>query len=140
MPSPPLTNREYAYFRVTGPGRHEDITAKLGYRPSDAWNADDLNPRTNKARGFMCWKLDSGLDDTHPLDRHIDQLLLLLGAKEAALRELWVDYDLQIVCTGHYPPSGHGLYLDREKVRQAAKAGVAFDLDFYFVDDHDDDV
>lgn len=138
MSAPPLTNREYAYFSISGPGRHEDVTALVGFTPSDAWNIGDINPRDGKPRRFMCWRLNSGLDDTSPLQLHIDNLLLYLGVKSGALRELWVDYDLTIHCTGHYPPSGHGLHLNREVVRQAARLGICFDCDFYYIDEQTD--
>jgi hypothetical protein len=87
----------------------------------------------------MLWKLDSGLDDTEPLNQHIESLLLSLGTKGQALRDLWVDYDLTIQCVGRYPGSGHGLHLDRELVRRAAQLGLAFDLDFYYVADDETD-
>ena len=138
MTSPPLTSREYAYFSITGPGNHEFLTEKVGIAPSDAWNVGDTNPSSGKPRKFMCWKLRSGLDDTSPLDHHIDQLLLFLGTKALALRELWVEYDLTIACVGHYPPSGHGVHLNREVVRQAAQLGIAFDFDFYYFDEQGD--
>ncbi len=87
----------------------------------------------------MQWRLNSGLDDTAPLERHIENLLLFLVPREEQLRKLWLDCDLVIQCVGHYPPSGHGAHLNREVVRQAARLGLAFDLDFYYQDDHDHD-
>ena len=85
----------------------------------------------------MSWRLDRGLDDTEPMARHIDTLILILGTREEELRELWVDYDLTIQCVGYDPASGHGAHLDREVVRQAARLGVAIDFDFYYVTDHE---
>ena len=135
MTSPPLTTREYAYFCVTGPGTHQEVTERLGLHPSEAWNVGDEGPK-GRARLFMSWRLSSGLDDTEPLDRHIQNLLLLLGRRAEALRTLWVDYDLTLQCVGYSPPSGHGAHFDREQIRQAAQLGLAIDLDFYYVDDH----
>jgi hypothetical protein len=97
----------------------------------------DVNPRNGKPRKNMRWELHSGLDDTHPLREHIDALLLTLGPKELAVRGLWVEYDLTLQCVGYFLPMGHGAHLDREVVRQAAGLGLAFDLDFYFVEDMD---
>ena len=136
MTSPPLTNREYAYFHITGPGSHEDVTALLGVRPSEAWNVGDVNPRNGKPRTFMSWRMSSGLDDTRLLAEHISNILLWLHPRAEALRQLWVDYDLTLQCVGYFPPSGHGLHFDREQVRQAAQLGLAFDLDFYYLDDY----
>jgi predicted P-loop ATPase/GTPase len=85
----------------------------------------------------MFWQLKSGLEDTAALEQHIESLLITLGTKAQALRELWVDYDLTIQCVGYYPGSGHGANLNREVVRRAAQLGLAVDLDFYYVADPD---
>ena len=139
MTSTPPIIREYAYFQVTGPGTHEAVTDCLGLRPDDAWNVGDINPRNGKARTFMSWCLNSGLDDTQPLNMHIENLFLYLHTKADCLRTLWVDYDLTLVCTGHFPQCGHGMHFDREKIRKAAQLGLAFDLDFYYVDEDTDE-
>lgn len=140
MTSPPLTNREYAYFHISGPGTHEEITERIGLRPSEAWNAGDINPRNGRPRNDMSWRLSSGLDDTKPLSEHIQIIFLYLHSKADALRSLWVDYDLTLQCVGYFPASGHGVHLDREQIRQAAQLGLAFDLDFYYVDDYQHDL
>ena len=137
MASPPLTTREYAYFCVLGPGTHQLVSEKLGFSPTDAWSEGDVNPRNGKVRQRMYWKLESGLDDKEPLERHIESLLLVLGTKAYGLRDLWVEYDLIISCVGHYPSTGHGVHLNREVVRQAAQLGITFDMDFYFLEDHE---
>jgi hypothetical protein len=140
MTSPPLTNREYAYFVVTGPGTHEQVSQILGFPPSKAWNTGDINPRNGKRRQSMSWSLNSGLDDKQPLELHIQNLLLWLHPKTDALRQLWVEYDLILQCVGYFPPSGHGMRFNREQIRQAAQLGLALDLDFYYVNDYGHDV
>ena len=137
MTSPPLTNREYAYFHISGPGTHEAITERIGLNPSEAWNVGDINPRNGQPRKFMSWRLSSYRDDKQPLGEHIESLLLYLHPRADVLRALWVDYDLILVCVGYFPPSGHGMHFNREQVRQAAQLGLALDLDFYYVDDHE---
>ena len=136
MTSPPLTNREYAYFHVSGPATHEQVTDILGIKPTEAWNVGDINPQSGRPCKFMTWRLSSALDDTQPLNMHIQNLFLYLHPKVDALRLLWVDYDLTLQCVGYFPPSGHGLNFDRDQIRQAAQLGLAFDLDFYYVDDY----
>jgi len=138
MSSPPLTTREYAYFSISGPGRHDAITDKLGREPSEAWSEGDPRPRGGTYQ-LMRWRLDSGLPDTEPLEKHIESLLLILPAHTLTLRELALDYDLFIQCVGYYAPSGHGAHLNRDVVRRAAQLGLAFDLDFYYVDDYGHD-
>lgn len=85
----------------------------------------------------MLWRLASDLDDTRSLREHIDALLVVLAARENELRALWVDYELTLQCVGHYPSWTHGMHFDRDVVRKAASLGLAFDLDFYFVQEHE---
>lgn len=136
MPSHPVTDREYAYFHISGPGTHEEITALLGLKPSEAWNVGDINPRNGQPRKSMSWRMSSGLDDKHPLDEHVRSLFLYLSTRANALRKLWVEHDLTLQCVGYFAPSAHGFHFTREQVRQAAQLGVALDLDFYFLNDH----
>jgi hypothetical protein len=140
MSQPALTPREFCYVSITGPGPFEQVSACLGFQPSEAWNAGDHNPRTGQPRKFMAWKLKSGLDDSHPISEHMASLLRMLGVRAAEIRALWVEYDLVLQCVGYYPPStGSGMHFDREIVRQAAQLGLAIDCDHYFVDDHEHD-
>ncbi len=136
MTSLPLTSRHYAYFRITGPGTHAEITALLGFKPSQAWDVGDISPVSGRAREFMSWSMGSGLDDTHPLVEHVGTLLMFLSTKAESLRTLWVDFDLTLQCVGYFPHGGHGVHFTREQVRQAARLGIALDLDFYDVDNH----
>jgi hypothetical protein len=136
MPSSPLTDRQYAYFHISGPGTHEEVTELLGFRPSEAWNIGDVNPRNGQPRRSMSWRMSSGLDDKQPLDEHVKSLFLCLSTRAVALRSLWVEHDLTLQCVGYFKPSGHGFHFTREQVRQAAQLGVALDFDFYFLDDY----
>ena len=124
-----MTDREHAYFSVSGPGRHQEITRKLGLQPSAAWNAGELNGR-GQPRHEMTWRLDSGLEESEPLERHIDNLVLCLAPRSGSLRDLWLDYTLTLQCVGRYS-SSHGVHLDRERVRQLATLGIAVHLDLY---------
>ena len=136
MASPPLTTREYAYFHITGPGGHEQVTEILNIKPSEAWNVGDINPQSGRPCKFMSWSMSSGLDDKQPLEMHIQSLFIWLHPKADVLRQLWVEYDLTLQCVGYFPPSGHSMHFDREQIRQAAQLGLCFDLDFYYVDDY----
>jgi hypothetical protein len=84
--------------------------------------------------------MSSGLDDTRPLAEHVGALLNWLQPRTLDLRQLWVEHDLTLACVGYFPPSGHGMHFDREQVRKAAQLGLALDLDFYYVDDHERDI
>lgn len=133
------TDREYAYVAIQGPSTHEDITQQLGIQPTEFGNVGDLNPRTGRPYRFVTWIVQSGLDDTHSLDEHINALLLTFARVERQLRELWVEHDIVLCCVGRYPShQGSGFNLDREQLRRAACLGFSVDFDFYFVDCGDD--
>ena len=83
----------------------------------------------------MSWRLCSELDDKQPLDEHLKNLFTILGTRPNELRKLWVEHELILQCVGYFAPSGHGLHFTREQLRQAAQLGLAFDLDFYYIDD-----
>ncbi len=140
MASPPLTNREYAYFRITGKGSHSKITKVLGLEPTNKWSEGDINPRNKFPRKFMNWNLESGLDDTHPIEEHIKKLFSVLEPLETLLLELGKEYELYIQCVGYFPASGHGIHIDREMIKKACMLGLAFDLDFYYVSDYGHDL
>lgn len=138
MASPPLTNREYAYFRVSGSGSHEIISKQLGWKPSEAWSEGDIG-RNGKIYQGMCWRLDSGLDDKQTLQQHLESLFLTLRLKESIVRELSLDYDVSIQCVGYSAVSGHGVFLSRDLIRQAATLGCSIDFAYYCLDFHGND-
>ncbi len=140
MASPPLTDREYAYFKITGEGNHSIVSKKLGISPTNEWSEGDTNPRNEKPYKFMSWQLESGLNDTHPLSEHIEKLFTILQPLEIKLNELSSKYDLCIQCVGYYHPSGHGIHLDKTTIQKAAKIGVSIDMDFYYISDNGHDL
>ena len=83
----------------------------------------------------MRWRLNSGLDDTSPLEQHIQALLLTLNSRTHQIRSLIPDYQCTIQCVGYYAASGHGAHISPEFIKTAAHIGIGFDLDFYFIDD-----
>ena len=140
MASPPLTNREYAYFRVTGKGSHEEFSKAIGIESTNEWSEGDINPRTNQPRKFMNWNLESGLDDTHEIEKHIEALFVVLEPLKNILTELHENYDLCIQCVGYFPASGHGIHLDKAIIKKASILGLSFDYDFYYIDDNGHDL
>lgn len=136
MSQPPMTNREFAYLSISGNGTHQEITEILGVEPSLAWNPGERSEKTGRVQKFMRWRKDSGLEDTEPLEQHIKQILMfVVSRKHKEIQELFFKgYDVGIQCAGWYPPSGHGTHLSREIIREAGKANISIDLDFYYLD------
>jgi hypothetical protein len=140
MTSPPLTTREYAYLYVTGDGTHQEITEILGIEPSLAWNPGDRSEQTGRVQKFMLWRKDSGLDDTKPIEEHIESIFFIIRQKHREIQELFFKgYDVGIQCAGYYPPSGHGTHISREIIRKAGKLNLSIDLSFYYLDSNGHD-
>lgn len=141
MASPPLTNREYAYLRITSDeGDHSVVTSQLGIEPTNAWNAGDMNPGGKRKRKIMSWQYESGLDDRHDIEEHIVELFKVFEPLSQQLQQLSAEFDICIQCVGYFPPSGHGIHIDRDFVVKAAKIGASFDLDFYYISDNGHDL
>jgi len=136
LSQPHLSVREYAYLSIRGPGTHESISELIGLCPSEAWNVGDID-RNGRPRKFMTWELHSGLEDHHPMNQHIDNVLLFLYPRSELVKQLWFEYEIYLHCVGYYPckTSSPGFYLGRDQVRQAALLGIAIDCDFYYIDD-----
>lgn len=141
MASPPLTSREYAYMRIVGDsGDHSTITTELGIDPTNAWNKGDPNPKNGRVRNFTSWQLESGLNDMHAIEEHLVELFRIFEPLSEKLLTLSQRFDIYIQCVGYFPASGHGIHIEKSHVKMAAAMGAAFDLDFYYVDDHEHDL
>jgi hypothetical protein len=137
LASPPLTTREYAYFKVFGEGSCEPVTSMLNIKPSQCWSEGDLDSRRNKPRRSMFWALESGLDDREPIENHISKLLDVLEAKSNELVKLKDKYEILIQCVGYFPTSEHGFHLPASTLSILANLKLAIDYDFYFVSDYE---
>jgi len=140
MASPPLTDREYAYFKITGKGDSSVVSKALSVSPTNEWSEGDISPRNGSPYKFMSWQLESGLDDTFPLNEHIEKLFSILLPLESELNELSGNYELCIQCVGYYHPSGHGVHLDKSTIQKASKIGASVDMDFYYTSDYGHDL
>ncbi|NVK21035.1 MAG: DUF4279 domain-containing protein [Kangiellaceae bacterium] len=141
MASPPLTDREYAYLRISNEdGSHSEITEILKLEPTNCWNKGDINRANNRPRNQVSWQLESGLDDTHPIEEHLDKIFSILTPLKSELVKLSDKYNICIQCVGYYHPSQHGIHLDHSTLEKAYSIGASFDFDCYFVDDYGHDL
>ncbi len=141
MASPPITDREYVYFKIMGDsGAHIEITDLLKLEPTNAWNKGDINIKNNKPRKFTSWQLESGLNDTHPIQEHLDALFKILVPLQCELLNLSKKFDICFQCVGYFHPSGHGIHLDKSTVQKASAFAASFDMDFYYISDNGHDL
>ena len=141
MTSPPETDREYAYFRVSGSFDPGEITNLLGMEPSEDWRVGDIFERRGHqfARRDSCWKLDSGLNDTHPLDLHLNALIKRLTPHRDGLLKVAEHYLVQFVCVS-YAYQSFSWELDIDVQRKATELGIGFWFDAYSFGDHHDEM
>jgi len=140
MTSPPETDREYAYFSATGVGDAKIVDDLMNMNNSEYWNIGDQFELMERkfSRKYSCWRLDSGYDDTHEVEKHIEALLLKLGPKLETLNKIRPEFELKITCVG-YTYQSFGFELPFELQRQATSLGIGFSFDFYpFGDIHED--
>ena len=126
-------NKYRAYFTVFGEFDPEDMSKALGLQPTRAWRKGDVNAETGLERNHTRWSLESRLQESEPLEFHVDDVLKQLKGAIGTVRELAAQYNgtLQLVAYLHtaYP----GLCMDIEQVKSLADLGLGFDCDFYYL-------
>jgi len=88
----------------------------------------------------MSWNLESGLDDTHPIEKHIERLLEILEPLENELAKLSKNYEVYIQCVGYFPASSYGLSVSKNLIEKLHRLSLSLDYDFYFVEDYGHDL
>ncbi|WP_188584106.1 DUF4279 domain-containing protein [Azorhizobium oxalatiphilum] len=129
--SPP-NDRAYAYFRVVGDFDPGAITSAIGLAPSEAWARGETFQRSGRSliRRADCWRLDSGLAETAPMDDHVAALLRVLAPRRDGLLALPADLRRQIVCIGHFRQS-FSWELDFSHQKLATDLGICFWIEAY---------
>jgi hypothetical protein len=141
MPSPPETDRQYAYFQAYGTGDPKDVTQILGIEPTECWKVGDEYERRGHTfkRRYSNWTLDSGHNDKQPLEAHIQALLQKLERHRNELLDIGTRYSTQIVCVSYaYQSSEFILSLDVQ--RRATDLGICFRFAAYSFGDHHEEI
>ena len=136
-----ITDREYAYFCAVGAFDPKDITDAIGLDSSESWATGHEFVTRGRAfrRAQSRWKLDSGLDDTHPLNLHVKALLDVLSPYRDGLLRAATIARLQITCVGYYQQS-FGWELDFELQKLATDLNIGFCFDMYSFGDHHEEI
>ncbi|MFK0689036.1 DUF4279 domain-containing protein [Mesorhizobium sp. IMUNJ 23033] len=141
MSSPPETDRQYAYFRAIGEDNPAEVTSLLGVEPNECWRTGDVFERRGHTfrRKSSSWRLDSGLEDTEALDRHVEALLTKLTPRKDELLRVRVKFKTQIVCVS-YSYQSFSWELDFDVQRSATALGIGFWIDAYSFGDHHEEM
>ena len=141
MPSPPETDREYAYFHALGSDDPTAITKALSMEADESWRVGDAFDRRGHRlrRKSSCWRLKSGLEDTQRLDDHVDALLHRLRPHRDALLQVGTRFRLQIVCVS-FAYQSFSWALDFEAQKEATALGIGFWFDTYSFGDYHEEM
>ena len=94
------TEREYAFLIIEGHGPLPKITEALDIDPDTGWSEGDAWPSKSdpdRVRKRTNWRLNSGLNDTYPLNQHVREVMARLSGKRNAVLRLGAQYDVRIV-------------------------------------------
>ena len=127
------TNRQYAYFSITGSFDPEEITRRAGIEPSDAWRKGDKHPTNGLERRFSRWSLRSRLPEESELEVHVADVLEQLDLRSEAFDALSNEYGGRMQLVGYFHTHYPGLYFERSVVQRLAKYHLEMDCDFYYL-------
>ena len=132
MPRDPETDRQYAYFRVTGSGPSSRITKILGMDPDQEWSEGDewSGKGPHRKRHFTSWVRNSGQPDTAELNTHVRAIINQFRLNGDAVRRLHSDYEVKVVMVSHSQQS-FSFELDFDCQRDLTQLGVATWIDAY---------
>jgi len=126
-------NEQYAYFTVTDSFDPDDITKRVGVKPTDSWRKGDLNPKNRMERKFSRWNLASRLDKTADLEDHIRDVLAQLDENAGAFQEVSLSFGGCMQLVGYFAVQYPGLSFDRAIVEGLSKYSLSVDFDFYWL-------
>jgi hypothetical protein len=126
-------NEQYAYFTMSGDFSFEEITARAGCQPSEAWNAGDVNPKSRRERRFSRWSLSSRLGTDQDVEAHVGDVLDQLDGNPQAFLSLSREFGgwIQIVEYIHAVTPSH--HFAAQTLMRLARYEVATDIDIYFL-------
>jgi hypothetical protein len=126
-------NKYRAYFTVFGEFDPEDVTRDLGLQPTRSWRRGDVNGETGLERNHTRWSLESRLQDSEPLEFHVDDVLQQLQSAAGTVRKFAAEYNGTLQLVAYFYTAYPGLYMDIEQVKSLADLGLSFDCDFYYL-------
>jgi hypothetical protein len=121
----------YAYFHVRGSFEPDEITRRLGVKPTQVAREGDAIGKTSKKRPCSAWRLYSRLDEAEPLERHVQDVLDQLDDNRAEFEKLSREFNGTMEVVGYFRESEPGLSLKPEIVDRMAEYWLTLDCDFY---------
>jgi hypothetical protein len=124
-------NECYAYFCVSGSFEPDQITERVGLKPTESSREGELIPKSTMRRKVSRWSLHSRLERSSSLEQHITDVLDQLDLNSAAFERLSSEMDGVLELVGYFSSYYPGLVFDREMVKRLARYSLSVDFDFY---------
>lgn len=124
----------YAYFSLIGIDLDpEEITAKVGIKPTKTWRVGDLvSPRATIRKKYSGWSVYSQVENSIHLEDYIKSVLEQLQPGWRSLVELCKVYKAEISCVIYYRSgSVPAIHFDKYLVEMAHQLNAEIDVDFY---------
>jgi hypothetical protein len=126
-------NEQYAYFTVVGDFDPFDITARVGVQPTKSWRKGDLHPQNRLERKFSRWSLHSTLEQTRPIEEHIDDVLAQLAAHSSEFKIISSEFGGVLEIVAYFNSDYPGLFISKSQIAAMADFGLEADFDFYYI-------
>lgn len=124
-------NECYAYFCVSGSFEPDQITERVGVKPTQSHREGDPLPKGTARYKTSRWQLHSRLERSSSLEEHITDVLDQLDLKSAAFEKLSSEMDGVLELVGYFHAYYPGLVFDRDMVQRLARYSLSVDFDFY---------
>ena len=116
----------------------ENVTKQLGIEPTESYKKGDIikkiSPTENHIRGYTCWKLSKGYQESLDVGEQVDMIINQIGGKSSIINDLKRQFGLEcrftivIIINNGYTP---GLHLNEPIVAFENSINADFDIDLY---------
>jgi hypothetical protein len=121
----------YAYFHVRGSFDPDEVTRRVGVAPTKIAREGDAIGSTAKRRPCSVWALNSRLEQTAPLEQHVQDVLDQLDANKVVFEQLSRELDGTMQLVGYFSEREPGVHFEQELVNRIAQYALSIDCDFY---------
>jgi len=129
-----MGTKTHAYLAVFDFGDDPDVvTAMMGMEPTKAWVKDEhyVTASPNARRTHSRWTIDSGLDETEPLEAHLSALLARLEPQHAEIAEVAQRFPAHIGVAQYFYEVNPQFELEVDILRRFARLGLPINFDQY---------
>lgn len=126
-------NEYRAYFTLVGEFDPEEISTRIGLKPTSSWKKGDLHPVNGRERKHSRWNLDSRLESSASLELHVADVLEQIKPCSTDIADLRATVDGLMQLVGYFHADYRGFGLDEETLAELARLELGIDCDFYYL-------